>query len=78
MRFLTPAILAGLVLSLTACPSPETESAQESADSVTQRERYEAVGRSNLPGAQGVRGALDASDDIRSREAQRDSVLRGH
>ncbi|MFW6200347.1 MAG: hypothetical protein ACOC8K_07235 [Gemmatimonadota bacterium] len=31
----------------------------------------------SLPGAQGVHGALDASDDIRSREAQRDSVLGG-
>ena len=77
MRFVMIAILGSLVAALAGCPSPGTERAEESSDSVTQRERYEAVGRSNLPGAQGVRGALDASDDIRSREAQRDSVLRG-
>jgi len=73
MRFMLTAIL---VLALAACPSPES-SADATADSVTQRERYEAVGQSNLPGSQGVRGALDASDDIQRREAQRDSVLRG-
>ncbi len=77
IRFLAAAPILLFALLLAACPSPESESAEQSADSVTQRERYEGVGRSNLPGAQGVQGALDASDDIRSREAQRDSVLRG-
>lgn len=61
---------------LAACPSPDASSGA-GADSVTQRQRYEAVGESNLPGSQGVRGALDASDDIRAREARRDSILRG-
>ena len=73
MRFVLTAVLT---LGLAACPSPES-TADSAADSVTQRERYEAVGRSNLPGSQGVRGALDASDDIQRREAQRDSILRG-
>lgn len=73
MRSILTAILT---LGIAACPSPES-SADATADSVTQRERYEAVGQSNLPGAQGVRGALDASDDIQRREARRDSILQG-
>lgn len=76
-----PAARIGFVLLTTgllaACPSPEGQSDSATADSVTQRERYEAVGESNLPGSQGVGGALDASDDIRAREARRDSILRG-
>jgi len=78
-RAVLGSILSVGLIALAACPSPETGSGNSDAattDSVTQRERYEAVGESNLPGSQGVRGALDASDDIRAREARRDSLLR--
>lgn len=73
-RVMAVLVASGLV---AACPSPDAPSESATADSVTQRERNEAVGESNLPGSRGVRGALDASDDVRAREARRDSILRG-
>ena len=78
LRALLGTMLAIGAIALAGCPSPEAGSEDtdaSAADSVTQRQRYEAVGESNLPGSQGVRGALDASDDVRAREARRDSLL---
>ena len=40
----------------------------------TQRERDSVLGGSKLPGAQGVRGALRASDSAAARNARLDSV----
>lgn len=40
----------------------------------TERERDSIIGQSALPGAQGVQGALDASDSARARNAMLDSV----
>jgi hypothetical protein len=40
----------------------------------TQRERDSVLGASKLPGAQGVRGALRASDSAAARNARLDSV----
>jgi len=42
----------------------------------TQRERDTVLGASKLPGAQGVRGALRASDSAAARNARLDSVDR--
>ncbi len=64
-------------LALSACSgdAAETEpAAAVSADTVTQRERQEAIGESRLPGARGVKGALDASDAAASRAAAHDSL----
>jgi hypothetical protein len=40
----------------------------------SQRARDSAIGASNLPGAQGVRGALRADDSAAARNARLDSV----
>lgn len=40
----------------------------------TERERDSIIGQSALPGAQGVQGALNASDSTRARNAMLDSV----
>jgi outer membrane biogenesis lipoprotein LolB len=72
-------VLATALLALTACSgdAPETEPAEAvTIDSATLRQRQEAVGESRLPGAQGVRGALDASDAAAARAAARDSIAR--
>ncbi len=72
-------VLLTAVLALSACSgdAPETEpAAADSTDTLTQRQRHEALGESGLPGAQGVRGALDASDAAAARAAARDSIAR--
>ncbi|HKP49220.1 MAG TPA: hypothetical protein VJU17_04335 [Gemmatimonadales bacterium] len=43
-------------------------------DARSQRARDSAIGASNLPGAQGVRGALRADDSAAARNARLDSV----
>jgi hypothetical protein len=40
----------------------------------SKRERDSTIGASNIPGAQGVRGALRASDSAASRRAREDSA----
>ena len=62
MNTLVPA-LAALVL-LAGCT--DKKKAQES--SLTQRERDSIIGESVLPGAQGVRGALEAADSAAARQ----------
>lgn len=64
-------ILPGLLL-LTACPSQETT--QRPDDPAARRARDSAIGASNLPGAQGVRGAIRAADSSAARQAVRDSI----
>jgi hypothetical protein len=48
------------------------------ADEITRRQRDSVIGESRLPGAQGVRGALDASDAAAARAAALDSAAAGH
>ena len=72
-----PVILILAALALTACSAGEPEPGL-SADSITQRQRDSAVGESGLPGAQGVRGALRASDAAAARAAALDSTAAGH
>ena len=68
-------LMASLALAACSRDRAETEpAAAASADTVTQRERHEAIGESRLPGAQGVRGALEASDAAAARAAARDSI----
>lgn len=42
----------------------------------SERERDSVIGESQLPGAQGVRGALRASDSAATRNARYDSIGR--
>ena len=49
---------------------------QSDADTLTRRQRDSIIGESGLPGAQGVRGALEASDSAAARRAREDSLRR--
>lgn len=69
-------LLTALAL-LTGCAGETAEDAAISADSITQRQRDSIVSESGLPGARGVRGALDASDAAADRAAAVDSAAGG-
>jgi outer membrane biogenesis lipoprotein LolB len=65
------------ILVLAGCTGGDTADQAARADSVTQRQRDSVIGESNLPGASGVRGALDASDAAAERAATIDSLSGG-
>jgi hypothetical protein len=65
-RWAVPLVL----LAVTTC-SPSGEGATRPR---TERERDSILGASQLPGARGVRGALNASDSAEARNARLDSV----
>lgn len=48
------------------------------AEELTRRQRDSVIGNSGLPGAQGVRRALDASDAAAARAAAFDSAAAGY
>jgi hypothetical protein len=58
------------VFIVAACSPPNGEPRPSSS----QRTRDSVLGASKLPGAQGVRGALGASDSAAARTARLDSV----
>jgi hypothetical protein len=67
MRTLTLTVL--LAVGLAGCkPSPSA------ARPTTERERDSVIGASQLPGAQGVRGALRISDSAVARREREDSA----
>jgi len=61
------------VLSLVACSGGERRP-EQSADTLTRRQRDSAIGASSLPGAQGVQGAQAAQDSAAARNARIDSI----
>jgi hypothetical protein len=67
-------IVLAVVLSLAACSGGE--GGESTADTLTRRQRDSIIGESGLPGAQGVRGALQASDSAAARRAREDSLRR--
>lgn len=70
-------LLASLAL-LSGCAGEGAENGAVTADSVTQRQRDSIVGESGLPGARGVRNALEASDAAAARAAALDSAAGGN
>ena len=66
------AIVPALLLALAACSSgtPARDTTK------TQAQRDSAVGRSGLPGSEGVMNALGAADSARARQARLDSAGR--
>lgn len=67
-----PVLVGVLVLiPLSGCLVDHVE---RRAPASSERQRDSAIGASRLPGAQGVRGALRASDSAAARRAQEDSV----
>ena len=66
-------LLALLLALTTGCGGDDPP---PPADTLSQRERQEMIGKSSLPGAQGVTGALGASDSAKARAARLDSALK--
>jgi hypothetical protein len=65
-------LLAVGVLMVSGCSSGHDQPRR----SATERERDSAIGASRIPGAQGVRRALQASDSGNARRALEDSIAR--
>lgn len=80
-RSLIPLLALSFIL-VAACADgrPDGDDAADAAtvpaDSITKRQRDSVIGASRLPGAGGVRGALEASDAAAARAAAHDSVNR--
>jgi hypothetical protein len=67
-----PWVLSALLLiGVLSCESNDSTARR---DSLTQRERDSMLGASQLPGAQGVRGALKASDSAAARREREDAA----
>ena len=62
--------LASVLVIVTGCSPPDGES----RSSNSQRTRDSVLAASKLPGAQGIRGALGASDSAAARNARLDSL----
>ncbi len=62
------------VLLVAACRGEERSDTP--SDTLTQRQRDSAIGESGLPGAGGVRKALDAADTAAARNRRLDSLGR--
>ena len=60
-----------LLILLAGCL---VDHAERRAPATSERERDSAIGASKIPGAQGVSGALRASDSAASRRAREDSI----
>lgn len=67
-------LLAVAVVWLGACGGGSREAA--AGDTLTTRERQEAIGRSGLPGATGINRALEVADSATARQAELDSLIR--
>ena len=68
-------MIAGLLLSMTlGCGSQDT--AERPQDPQAERARDSVLAESNLPGAAGVKKALDVADSAAARRARLDSALR--
>lgn len=76
MRDLIAVVLLSLGVSgaVGACAGDSGERADAGADSLTSRQRDSLLGESPVPGASGVKGALEASDRARERAARVDSA----
>lgn len=60
---------AVVLLPLTGCSGTGDDMPE-----VSERDRLEALGNSGLPGAQGINGALDASDAMKARAEAHDTI----
>jgi hypothetical protein len=65
-----------LVTCITGCSGSEPDGAAGTADALTQSQRDSIIGASALPGAGGVRGALQVADTAAARQSAVDSLLR--
>ena len=63
--------IAVLVLATVGCPGEDDTVTQQPVD---QRARDSAIAESGLPGASGIRRALDVADSAAARQARMDSL----
>ena len=68
--------LAAALLLAVACSGGSPDGGSEGADSLTRRQRDSAVAESGLPGAAGVRGAMDVADSAAARAGRIDSTAK--
>ena len=61
-------------LSLLLLPALACSSGAKTSTGRTERETDSVIGQSKLPGATGVKSAMDAQDSARARAAEVDSV----
>ena len=67
----TVAIRASLLVGVLCCEGRQSDAPH---DTLTRRQRDSVVGASQLPGAQGVRGALEMSDSATARRARENAA----
>ncbi len=67
--------IAVLVLGTLGCPGEDDTVTQQPVD---QRARDSAIAESGLPGASGIRRALDVQDSAAARQARMDSISGGN
>ena len=65
------AVATSLLVGVLSCGDRQAGAHQ---DALTQRQRDSMIGASQLPGAQGVRGALRVSDSAAARRAREDAA----
>lgn len=68
------AAAAALLLAAACGGGGSSDGGRDGADSLTRRQRDSAVAESGLPGAAGVRGAMDVADTARARARRVDSM----
>jgi hypothetical protein len=74
MRSAAPRLLGVWTLALAVISGCGKRESNPGADGRTQRQRDSVIGASQLPGAQGVRGALRVSDSADARRVREDSA----
>ena len=73
-RRLAALAFVAATLGLASCSGTGDQNAEAGRDTLTQRQRDSLVGELPLPGTQGVREALKASDTLDARRRMLDSI----
>jgi hypothetical protein len=69
------ALVLGIATLAAGCPAGgESADAEQAVETMTRQQKDSVIAESRLPGARGVRGALDASDAAARRAAEHDSI----
>lgn len=63
-----------ILLGPGACGGKPPATKAKTPDTLTTRERQEAIGNSGIPGARGINRALDISDTAAARNQRLDSI----
>ncbi|HKK26879.1 MAG TPA: hypothetical protein VKB18_02235 [Gemmatimonadota bacterium] len=70
-----PCLAAAVVgLWLVGCPGDSGKGGPATSDTLSTRRRDSVIGASRIPGASGVRKAMELSDSARARAARLDTI----